>query len=437
MSLKINRLFGLLLAAALLLGACAPAAVPAPTEIPAAAEPTQAPVEPTVAPTAEPTQAPAPAEPIKLLLATTTSTADSGLLDFILPDFEKEFNAKVEVVAVGSGQAIQLGKDGNADVLLVHSPKAEGEFMDAGDGVRREDVMYNDFVIVGPADDPAKIKGLSAVDAFKALAAAKAAFISRGDDSGTHTKEKGIWAKAEIEPKGDWYISAGQGMGAVLTMTNEKKAYTLSDRATYLAQTKEGLELVVLVEGDKALLNPYGVIAVNPAKSEKINNDLANKFIDWIISVPMQEKIATFGQKDFNQSLFFPSSKPYKDANAPAPAAGGLKVTGKVGTEKAWTEEEVKALETMESQLPNKEGVIETYTGVSLKALLDMVVPSADASTLVFVADDGYTAEVPLADVMKCEKCIVAFRENGGFGSVMPDFAKNTNVKGLVEIQVK
>jgi tungstate transport system substrate-binding protein len=269
-----------------------------------------APAAPAVSPTAT-----TPPEPARLILATTTSTQDSGLLDYILPDFEASFNAKVEVIAVGSGQAIQTGKDGNADVLLVHSPAAEKTFMDDGDGVRREDVMYNDFVIVGPESDPAGIKGLaSAAEAFAKLAEGTFTFISRGDDSGTHSKEKAIWKAAAITPEGEWYVSAGQGMGAVLTMSDEKQAYTLSDRATYLAQTKEGLKLALLVEGDTALFNPYGVIAVDPAKSDKINNALANQFIDWLISVPVQEKIAGFGKEEFGQSLFNPSSKPWKDA---------------------------------------------------------------------------------------------------------------------------
>ena len=283
--------------AALLLAACAPAAAPL---VPAA----------TAAPTA------ASVEPVHLILATTTSTQDSGLLDYLLPDFEKENNVKIDVIAVGSGQALQTGKDGNADVLLVHSPAAEKTFMDDGDGVRREDVMYNDFVIVGPEGDPAKISGMtSAADAFKAIAAAQAAFVSRGDDSGTHSKEKAIWKSAEIEPQGDWYVSAGQGMGAVLTMADEKQAYTLSDRATYLAMTKEGLGSKILVEGDKALFNPYGVIAVDPAKSPKINNALANQFIDWLTSLPVQEKISQYGVEEFGQSLFTPSATAWKEAH--------------------------------------------------------------------------------------------------------------------------
>ncbi|MCO6451453.1 MAG: substrate-binding domain-containing protein [Caldilineales bacterium] len=270
------------------------------------------PVLPTVTPPAAPATAFAGQE---LLLATTTSTEDSGLLDFILPDFEAETGATVNVVAVGTGQALQLGEDGNADVLLVHARAREDEFMAAGHGIRREDVMYNDFVIVGPESDPAGIKGMnSATEALTAIAAAEAPFVSRGDDSGTHTKEKSIWQAAGIEPAGDWYISAGQGMGAVLNMAAEEQAYTLSDRATYLARTLEGLDLVILVEGDPILFNPYGVMAVNPDKGEHIKADLANAFIDWIISVPAQEKIGEFGVAEFGSPLFTPDSQPWREA---------------------------------------------------------------------------------------------------------------------------
>lgn len=263
---------------------------------------------------------PTPAPPQKLILATTTSTQDSGLLQYLLPDFEQQFNAKVDVIAVGTGQALKLGQDGNADVLLVHARSQENEFMKAGHGVRREDVMYNDFVIVGPAQDPAGIQGMkSAAEAFQKLANAQATFISRGDESGTHTKEKSIWKAAGSEPQGAWYVSAGQGMGAVLTMANEKLAYTLSDRATYLARKAEGLALEILVEGDKTLFNPYGVIAVNPNKDAHIKAELANQFIDWLISVPTQEKIAAFGKDEFGQSLFVPDSALWRAAHAGSP----------------------------------------------------------------------------------------------------------------------
>ena len=246
----------------------------------------------------------------RLLLATTTSTYDSGLLDYLLPGFEQQQGVTVDVVAVGTGQALKLGEDGNADVLLVHARALEDAFMAAGHGVRREDVMYNDFVIVGPRDDPAGIGGgKDALAAFQQIMATEANFVSRGDDSGTHTMEKSIWQAGGMEPAGDWYVAAGQGMGAVLTLANEQQAYTLSDRATYLARTLEGTDLVILVENDSALFNPYGVIAVNPDKSPDIHGELAMQFIDWLTSIPVQEQIEQFGVAEFGQPLFTPDSE--------------------------------------------------------------------------------------------------------------------------------
>jgi tungstate transport system substrate-binding protein len=296
------------------LSACAgatPTAEVAPTEAPPPAEAPAATEAPTAAPTAR------VREVGKLILATTTSTQDSGLLDYLLPDFEREAGIAVDVIAVGSGQAMQLGKDGNADVLLVHARSREDEFMAAGDGVRREDVMYNDFIVVGPASDPAGIQGLTvAADALNQIAEARSVFISRGDNSGTHAREKAVWKAAGIEPAGDWYVSAGQGMGEVLTMAQEKEAYTLSDRATYLARTLEGTDLVILVEGDPILFNPYGVIAVNPDKGPQIDAELADTFINWLISVPTQEMIGQFGVAEFGSPLFSPDSAPWRAAQA-------------------------------------------------------------------------------------------------------------------------
>jgi tungstate transport system substrate-binding protein len=306
-------IFSFMLVLSLLLGACSTPETTSP------AEPTEVPqVELTEALAEEPeaTEESSTRDEGKLILATTTSTNDSGLLDFILPDFEAETGAEVDVIAVGTGQALSTGENGDADVLLVHARAREDAFMNAGHGVRREDVMYNDFVIVGPSDDPAGIQGMEdAAEAFLTVADAEAPFVSRGDDSGTHTKEKSIWEAAGMEADGDWYISAGQGMGAVLTMADEQQAYTLSDRATYLARTLEGTELVILVEGDPILFNPYGVIAVNPDKNPEIQNELANAFIDWLISVPVQEKIGGFGIEEFSQPLFVPDSQPWRDAN--------------------------------------------------------------------------------------------------------------------------
>ncbi len=251
----------------------------------------------------------------RLILATTTSTEDSGLLDVLIPQFEEEHGIDVDVVAVGTGQALQLAEDGNADVLLVHDRSREDAFMEAGHGVRREDVMYNDFVIVGPESDPAAVQEAEdAAAAFTQIADAEAPFVSRGDDSGTHGKELSIWEAAGIEPHGEWYVAAGQGMGAVLTMADEQLAYTLSDRSTYLARTLEGTELVIVHEGDPLLFNPYGVMAVNPVKGDHIQAEAANTFIEWMVSVPVQETISTFGEEEFGQPLFVPDSEAWNEA---------------------------------------------------------------------------------------------------------------------------
>jgi tungstate transport system substrate-binding protein len=457
MSKKIHILSSLLILLAFMLGACAsPTAAPETTQPPPAEVPTQAPqVQLTAAPTEAPAAPEAPAaateeQPApgsgKLVLATTTSTQDSGLLDYLLPFFEDEYGVKVDVIAVGTGQALKLGEDGNADVLLVHARAQEDAFMAAGHGTRREDVMYNDFVIVGPPSDPAGINGMtSAADAFKQIADTQSPFVSRGDESGTHTKEKSIWSAAGIEPSGDWYISAGQGMGAVLTMADEQQAYTLSDRATYLARTLEGTDLVILVEGDPILFNPYGVIAVNPDKNPEIQADLANTFIDWLVSLPAQEKIAEFGVDKFGAPLFTPDSTAWREAHgaaaeepaAPAEGEVALKITGLVTTEQAWTEDQVKALPTLDVESTNKQGEKATYTGVLVSDLLKLAEPLPEATTLVFVADDGFTAEIALEEIMACTDCILSFRNQGGFSSVLPGYPGNMQVKGVVELQVK
>jgi len=249
----------------------------------------------------------------RLVLATTTSTDDSGLLDAILPDFEATYDAEVDVVAVGTGQALELGANGDADVLLVHARAREDAFVEAGEGTERFDVMFNDFVIIGSEEDPAGIFEMTdAVEAFSMIAEAEAEFISRGDDSGTHTKELAIWAEAGIEPEGDWYLSAGQGMGAVLTIANEQHAYTLTDRGTYIARSVEGLNLNVLVEGDAILANPYGVIPVNPEQHPNVNFDLAQDFVAWLTSVETQQMIAAYTVD--GQQLFFPDSEDYRTA---------------------------------------------------------------------------------------------------------------------------
>jgi tungstate transport system substrate-binding protein len=241
-----------------------------------------------------------------VVLASTTSTQDSGLFDVLIPAFEKDNpQYKVKVIAVGSGEAIKLGETKDADVLLVHSPAAEVAFVKAGFGAVRQDVMYNDFLIVGPASDPAKIKGTPlTADALKAIDAAKATFITRADKSGTATKEATLWKAAGVTPSGDWYQATGQGMGESLKVASEKKAYILTDRATYL-NLKAGLDLVPLVEGDKALNNQYGVIVVTGAKNEAGGQ----AFFDWILSPAGQEVIKTYGVEKYGQPLFIPNAK--------------------------------------------------------------------------------------------------------------------------------
>jgi len=243
-----------------------------------------------------------------LVLATTTSTYDSGLLDAILPAFEKRYNANVRVIAVGSGEALALAERGDADVVLAHSPKGEEEFIAKGLGIDRTYVMYNDFVILGPPSDPAGIQGLkSASEAFKKIAEGKRFFASRGDESGTHTKEKGIWKEASIEgyEGQSWYLSLGQGMGETLTTANEKRAYVLSDRGTYLSRGSD-LELVVLVEGDEALFNPYHVMRVNSAVQPDVQAELSRLFIEFLVSQETQKAIGQFGVERYGQPLFTP-----------------------------------------------------------------------------------------------------------------------------------
>ena len=245
-----------------------------------------------------------------LRLATTTSTQDSGLLDALLPAFTFDTGWEVEVIAVGSGAAMEMGENGEADVLLVHSPQAERDFVAAGHGPARYDVMYNDFVIVGPADDPAGLKTGAPADgvaAMKLIAAKQSPFISRGDDSGTHKKELSLWEKAGITPSGDWYISAGQGMGAVLTMADDQLAYTLADRATWLTYAAD-TDLTILTEGDTSLYNQYGVIVVDPSKNEQINAQGALDFQTWILSEKAQQLIGEYGVEEYGQVLFTPNA---------------------------------------------------------------------------------------------------------------------------------
>jgi tungstate transport system substrate-binding protein len=250
----------------------------------------------------------APANPT-LILATTTSTQDSGLLDVLVPMFESQTGYTVQTVAVGTGAALKMAEEGNADVLFVHAPSSEQALMDAGWGRDRFLVMHNDFVIVGPADDPAGIKGTAAaVEAFQKIFTAGSTFISRGDDSGTNKMEISLWGKTNDNPKGAvWYVESGQGMGVTLTITSEKTAYTLTDRATFLAY-QGNLSLEILVEGDPALLNVYHVITVNPDRWPKSNYDGAFAFANFMTASSTQETIAGFGVDKFGQPLFFPDA---------------------------------------------------------------------------------------------------------------------------------
>jgi len=248
------------------------------------------------------------AAPKSIILATTTSTQDSGLLDVLVPTFEKESGFLVKTISVGSGQAMKMGEKGEADVLLVHSPDAEKKFMADGFGVTRRLVMHNDFIILGPASDPAKVKGAKAAEAMKRIAQTNSLFASRGDNSGTHAKEKGLWKAAAINPDGQkWYQQTGLGMGQTLNVAAEKRAYVLADRATYLA-LKKNLGLEILVEGDGKLLNIYHVIELNPAKSPKINIPGGKAFADFMVARKTQETIGRFGVDKFGAPLFFPDA---------------------------------------------------------------------------------------------------------------------------------
>ena len=243
----------------------------------------------------------------RLRMSTTTSTENSGLLAVLLPPFEKKYDCKVDVIAVGTGKSLKIGETGDVDVVFVHARSLEDKFVANGYGVNRRDVMYNDFVILGPPDDPAGIRRTSsAPDAFRAIAAKGSKFISRGDESGTHVKEKEIWASAGIVPKGAWYVEAGQGMGEVLTMATQLRGYTLSDRGTYIAFRKK-TDLAILRQGDRNLWNPYGIIAVNPKKHPHVKYDLAMKLIDFVTGPEGRSLIAGF--KINGEPLFFLSGE--------------------------------------------------------------------------------------------------------------------------------
>ena len=229
-----------------------------------------------------------------LRLATTTSTENSGLLAELLPPFEAANDCQIDVIAVGTGKAIKLGETGDVDVIMVHARSKEDQFVEAGYGVDRRDVMYNDFVILGPGTDPAGIRGgKDAAQAMGKIASSKSTFVSRGDDSGTHSREKLLWQRAGVTPAGDWYLEAGRGMGEVIVMAGERQGYTLSDRGTYIAYS-EKTPLKIVVEGDKGLFNPYGAIMVNPARHSHVKVDLARKFLDYLTSDQAKQLIAGF-----------------------------------------------------------------------------------------------------------------------------------------------
>ena len=247
----------------------------------------------------------------EIICASTTSTENSGLFGYILPIFEKKTGIKVKVVARGTGAAIEMGKRGDADVALVHAKEQELKAVEEGFFVNRHDIMYNDFVIIGPIDDPARIKGLkSASEAFQKIASGGIPFVSRGDNSGTHTKELSIWKKAGIETRGQkWYLEVGQGMEKTQRIANEKRAYTLTDRGTWLGtKDKDKLEMIIVLEGDPILYNQYGVMAVNPEKHKHVKYKEAVEFVNWLISKEGQQAIGSFKDKNGNQ-LFIPNAK--------------------------------------------------------------------------------------------------------------------------------
>jgi tungstate transport system substrate-binding protein len=289
----------ILLVLSVVVAGCAPAVKTPPAAAPAAA------------PATVPAVVPAPSKPSnpEIIMASTTSTGDSGLMDALIPIFQQKTGYSIKPIYVGSGAAMTMGERGDADVLLVHAPDSELKFMEAGHGVNRKLVMHNDFIVIGPAGDPAGIKGMtSALDALKKIAAGKTVFISRGDKSGTDQLEKKLWTTAGITSKGQaWYQESGQGMGATLSIASEKAAYTITDRATYLA-TKKNLSLDVLVQGDPVLLNIYHVIEVNSAKSPRINAMGAKAFAAFMVDPSTQEVISKFGIDKYGQALFFPDA---------------------------------------------------------------------------------------------------------------------------------
>jgi len=351
-----------------------------------------------------------------LRLATTTSTVDTGLLAAILPDFQSQCACRVDVIAVGTGQALELGRRGDVDVLLVHAPEQEAAFVAEGHAARRDDVMYNDFVIVGPGGDPAGVKSaVTAEDAFRRVAAAAAPFASRGDTSGTHTKELAIWKSAGVPPGGAgapgaaWYLSVGQGMGETLTFANERRAYALTDRATWVFMQARLPNLRRIFGGasssanpDRDLRNQYGVIPVDPARHPGVNGALALRFADWLLSKPTQQRIAAFGRDRAGQPLFYPDSDDYKATNE-------IRVV--VGTaSRTFTLENLRAAKKASLSDHEVVGVKRgplgkhTWSGASLKGVLlevepGLASPSRSGSTIEVVSSDGWTAALTWDEV--------------------------------------
>ncbi len=370
-----------------------------------------------------------------MILATTTSTYDSGLLTFLIPIFEKSNHVKVKIISVGTGQAIATGRNGDADVLLVHARAQEDQFMADGFGLFRKDVMYNDFIIVGPASDPAGIKGMTdAAAAFTKLAASNSTFISRGDKSGTNTKELDIWKSAGITPTGkSWYLSAGQGMGEVLMMTDQKQAYTLTDRATYLAYENGGkINLPILVQGSQGLLNPYGLMPVNPAKYPKVKVDLAVRFADFMTGLPGQELIKSFGVEQYGQTLFYPDSTEWK-------ATRSLDIVFPSGKEVTYRLNDVRTfpVTTVEVYPQNNQSLTPVpYGGAQLIDILKIISPdlaSAKRLTVVATATDGSHVTLDYDDIYNARtgtKIVVVYLKNGTTLSTDEGFMALMTTKG-------
>ena len=346
-----------------------------------------------------------------LRLATTTSTVDTGLFSAILPDFQSQCGCRVDVIAVGTGQALELGRRGDADVLLVHAPDQEAAFAKDGHATRRDDVMYNDFVIVGPAADPAGAgKASSAVDALRRVASAAATFASRGDKSGTHTKELAIWSSAGLEPakaaapSRAWYLSVGQGMGETLTFANERRAYALSDRATWISMRDRLPNLRLMFGGasaadnpDRDLRNQYSVIVVDGTRHPGVNGALAGRFADWLLSKPTQQRIGAFGRDAAGHSLFYPDSEEFKATDRIRIVAGSRSRSislDELRRAKRATLTDVEYIDVKKGALGRH-----TWTGADLRALALAVDPglasrSRSASTVEVISSDGWTASL-------------------------------------------